>query len=293
MLTKLIGYEMKAFGRIILPLYAATIGMALIMGLGVRVLDREVYSNILGAVIVMVFTTLILATMVMTGVLCVQRFYSNLLGKEGYLMFSLPVETHQLILSKVLSSLIWTLLGGVAGICTVAAWGLTAIPVQKFVTFFREDADLCGDGNRPSVVITPHSRQHSGLFRDRYCQEYHCQTAGTDWIIYRLDKLLYREYRGDRRDDGTGAGVCYNQHDHLDRHLQCGNLVFSGQKAQPGIGPGIRKNEELSFGQAGLCSCASGSCTIRRRVFCNTGRVTRYLFFIAQDSRESLAFFLF
>lgn len=138
MLTKLIGYEMKAFGRIILPLYAATIGMALIMGLGVRVLDREVYSNILGAVIVMVFTTLILATMVMTGVLCVQRFYSNLLGKEGYLMFSLPVETHQLILSKVLSSLIWTLLGGVAGICTVAAWGLTAIPVQKFVTFFRE-----------------------------------------------------------------------------------------------------------------------------------------------------------
>ena len=32
MLTKLIGYEMKAFGRIILPLYAATIGMAIIMG---------------------------------------------------------------------------------------------------------------------------------------------------------------------------------------------------------------------------------------------------------------------
>ena len=68
MLTKLIGYEMKAFGRIILPLYAATIGMAIIMGVGIRVLDEDLYSNLLGAVIIMIFVSLIIATMVMTGV---------------------------------------------------------------------------------------------------------------------------------------------------------------------------------------------------------------------------------
>ena len=138
MLTKLIGYEMKAFGRIILPLYAATIGMAIIMGVGIRVLDEDLYSNLLGAVIIMIFVSLIIATMVMTGVLCVQRFYRNLLGNEGYLMFSLPVGTHQLILAKVLSSLIWTLLGGVAGVCTVAVMGLMAIPLQDTVRLFKE-----------------------------------------------------------------------------------------------------------------------------------------------------------
>lgn len=137
MLTKLIGYEMKAFGRIILPLYAATIGVALIMGLSFRFMKDNVYSNLWGTVILMIFTTLILATMVMTGVLCVQRFYRNLLGNEGYLMFSLPVATHQLILAKVLGSLIWALLGGVAGICIVLAMGLTAVPLSDLSDMFR------------------------------------------------------------------------------------------------------------------------------------------------------------
>lgn len=137
MLTKLIGYEMKAFGRIILPLYAATIGMAIIMGLGIRVMDEEMYTNLLGAVIIMIFTSLIIATTVMTGILCVQRFYKNLLGNEGYLMFSLPVGTHQLIISKVLASLIWALLGGAAGVCTVAVMGFMIVPLQDTIDFFK------------------------------------------------------------------------------------------------------------------------------------------------------------
>lgn len=137
MLTRLIGYEMKAFGRIILPLYAATIGAALIMGLGIRLQDQDVFSSILGAVIIMIFVTLILATMVMTGVLCVQRFYRNLLGNEGYLMFSLPVGTHQLILAKALGSLIWAILGGVAGACTMLAVCLTAIPMHELTGLFK------------------------------------------------------------------------------------------------------------------------------------------------------------
>jgi hypothetical protein len=134
MLMKLIGYEMKAFGRIILPLYAATIGMALIIGLGIRLQDQDVFSSLLGVVIIMIFISLIFATMVMTGVLCVQRFYRNLLGNEGYLMFSLPVGTHQLILAKALGSLIWALLGGIAGVCTMLAVCLTAIPMYELTS---------------------------------------------------------------------------------------------------------------------------------------------------------------
>ena len=61
MLTKLIGYEMKAFGRIILPLYAATIGMSFLIGLGVRFLPEEMYSNWFGGIILSIFIVLIIA----------------------------------------------------------------------------------------------------------------------------------------------------------------------------------------------------------------------------------------
>lgn len=138
MLTKLIGYEMKAFGRIILPLYGATIGMAIIMGAGIRLRDENLFNSLLGAAIIMIFVSLVIATMVMTGILCVQRFYRNLLGNEGYMMFSLPVETHTLILAKVLSSLIWAILGGAAGMITVVVMGLMAIPMQDTIRFFKE-----------------------------------------------------------------------------------------------------------------------------------------------------------
>lgn len=142
MLTRLIKYEMKAFGRIILPLYAATIGMAFLIGLGIRFLPEEMYSNWIGEIVIMIFATLIIATMVMTGVLCVQRFYQNLLGSEGYLMFSLPAGTHQLILSKALGSLIWSILGGVAALATVAVMGLAAVPLSRTLQAFREFVEM-------------------------------------------------------------------------------------------------------------------------------------------------------
>lgn len=138
MLGKLIGYEMRAFGRIILPLYAATIGMALLIGLGVRFLPEDLYSNMFGGIVLMIFVSLIITTMAMTGILCVQRFYQNLLANEGYLMFSLPVGTHQLILSKVLGSIIWTLLGGVAAFCTVLSMELAAVPMKDTVDLIRK-----------------------------------------------------------------------------------------------------------------------------------------------------------
>ena len=138
MLTKLIGYEMKAFGRIILPLYAATIGLSFLIGLGIRFLPEEAYANWFGGLVITAFSILIIATMVMTAVLCVQRFYQNLLANEGYLMFSLPVGTHTLILSKALGSLIWALLGCLAGIVTVAVMALGAMPLHEIGRALRD-----------------------------------------------------------------------------------------------------------------------------------------------------------
>lgn len=56
---------------------------------------------------------LIVGICVMSLVIIIQRFYKNLFTDEGYLMFSLPVKTWELVLSKLLVGLLWS------AVCTV------------------------------------------------------------------------------------------------------------------------------------------------------------------------------
>ena len=57
------------------------------------------------------------------GVVCIvtiiQRFTKNLLGREGYLMHTLPVHPEQLVASKLISSMVWVICSGVVGILSV------------------------------------------------------------------------------------------------------------------------------------------------------------------------------
>ena len=48
-------------------------------------------------------------TEVTTVVLMILRFYRNLMTDEGYLMFTLPVSTTELIFSKLIVSIVWFL----------------------------------------------------------------------------------------------------------------------------------------------------------------------------------------
>lgn len=49
----------------------------------------------------------------------IQRFYKNLLGDEGYLMFTLPVKTWQNILSKLIFAVFWTISSGLVTIVSI------------------------------------------------------------------------------------------------------------------------------------------------------------------------------
>ena len=83
MLVKLIDYETKAFGRIMLPLYAAMLVFALFTGLSIRFMPGDFMSGLPGVLIFMLYSFLMMAIIVMTCVLAVTRFYKNLLGLEG------------------------------------------------------------------------------------------------------------------------------------------------------------------------------------------------------------------
>ena len=95
MLSKLLKYEFRATGRIMLPVYALLLvscGGCTLFG---SLLGRYPESTVL-SVVQTVFATLFGVTtfgmLLLTLVLMVYRFYKNLMTDEGYLMFTLPVS---------------------------------------------------------------------------------------------------------------------------------------------------------------------------------------------------------
>lgn len=109
MLGKLTKYEFKATCRFFLPLYGALLLLAAMARLSQWIITYneigllQYFSNIFTLVYVLV----VVAIFALTLIVMIQRFYKNLLGDEGYLMFTLPVKSWQLITSKLLTSLVW------------------------------------------------------------------------------------------------------------------------------------------------------------------------------------------
>ena len=117
MLAKLLKNEIKATARIFIPLYGAllilTIFTKLVLAFGAPDFfsDNVSTSPFMEVVLGISFTLYFIAVValsVMTLVMIIQRFYKNLFTDEGYLMFSLPVKTWELVLSKLLVGLLWS-----------------------------------------------------------------------------------------------------------------------------------------------------------------------------------------
>lgn len=112
MLGKLLKYELKSTSRMMGVLYLAVLVVAAVVGFIARgMILGATQGNAIAVVISgLIYALLIMALMIVTVVMILQRFYKNLLKGEGYLMHTLPVPTWMLVASKVISSLIWILL---------------------------------------------------------------------------------------------------------------------------------------------------------------------------------------
>ena len=110
MLGRLIRHEFRATGRIMLPLLAAELILAVLAGFSVRGLARMEDMSFLRSMYVMtliVFGLGMFAIAVVAFVLMIQRFYRSLLRDEGYLSMTLPVTVDAQIWAKLLSSFVW------------------------------------------------------------------------------------------------------------------------------------------------------------------------------------------
>lgn len=123
MLGKLLKYELKATARLFIPLYLTIIIVAALNMLFLNVPDAGEeslsFNNFIMGISMFVYVTLIVGMVLMTLIVLIQRFYKNLLGDEGYLMFTLPVQSWSHIFSKLAVSMLWSVVSGIVAICSV------------------------------------------------------------------------------------------------------------------------------------------------------------------------------
>ncbi|NLA86496.1 MAG: hypothetical protein GX847_04275 [Clostridiales bacterium] len=109
MLGKLLKHEFRATGRIMGPMYLVLLALSVGANLSVRIFDssESTLLDILGGLIMVAFGISIVAILVMSFVLMINRFRTNLMSDEGYMMFTLPVSVHELVWSKIIVSTVW------------------------------------------------------------------------------------------------------------------------------------------------------------------------------------------
>ena len=111
MLGKLLKHEFRATGRIMLPVLGVLVILTLLFNLSVRFIETtdSTLLRVLFILIIIAFVAGIIAAEIIALVLMINRFYKNLLGEEGYLMHTLPVNVHELVWSKIIVSFVWFL----------------------------------------------------------------------------------------------------------------------------------------------------------------------------------------
>lgn len=125
MLGKLIKYEFKGSGRLLIPLYGLITVLALITRIfnGISIYEFSTLGQIAMGIVVFVYGLTIMAVMLTTIFLIIQRFASTVYGAEGYLTHTLPVKSRDIIISKIISAIVWTILSGIISFISIVIIG--------------------------------------------------------------------------------------------------------------------------------------------------------------------------
>ena len=113
MLGKLMKYEWKATWKLLLSANLVTVVMTILAWIMVNVVESSSDFDMVDFVSVMVIFTYVIgmfAVTVGTSIYLIYRFYTSTYGDQGYLLHTLPVDTHHIIIAKVLVSVIWLLI---------------------------------------------------------------------------------------------------------------------------------------------------------------------------------------
>lgn len=125
MLLKLMKYEFRSIARTLTPLYLATLAVSLLAGvMGMGFVNNIMsYNSLLGGLpymlVNLIYFGLMVALFACTLIIVIQRFYKGLLSDEGYLMFTLPVRSWELITAKGVVAVVMSFLTGLVAMISI------------------------------------------------------------------------------------------------------------------------------------------------------------------------------
>lgn len=114
MLGHLLKYDIRWTGRRMLPLYGLIIAVTAAM----RIMDLIKVGGPVSTLLQIGYVVLVTAIFVMTLVV-IDRGIKNLLGDQGYLFLTLPVNTSTHRWSKIINGLLWVILSMITGFITI------------------------------------------------------------------------------------------------------------------------------------------------------------------------------
>ena len=132
-MLKLLKYEFRATGRVFLPFFGALIVISVINRILGAIFDGSGAPYVIGMVIAVM---LMVAVFVVAYVLMIQRFSKNLIGDEGYLMFTLPVSVDAIIFSKMIVSAVWFILNALIVVISIMIMAL--VDIGRVWPFIRD-----------------------------------------------------------------------------------------------------------------------------------------------------------
>lgn len=137
MFVKLLKHEWRA-NRGLIGLLCAVIGGSGLLSGGI--MRYTLWSGLMGNNAAVAIYTFVLSAVLIAGIVCcvlptyllVYRFYQSRFTDRGYLMLTLPVTTHQHLLSSIACSVVGILLTTVTAVVSFAAG------IAFFLSMFRE-----------------------------------------------------------------------------------------------------------------------------------------------------------
>lgn len=139
MLRKLLKHEFRATGRIMLPMYLIMLIISVLGNFAVRIMDnsKNTYLKILPVIIIVAFVVMVIGLVIMSIYMTINRFSKNLMGDEGYIMFTLPVSVHKHIISKIIVSVVWFVATFLVLALACVLIAFRAEFIQNIVKFFK------------------------------------------------------------------------------------------------------------------------------------------------------------
>lgn len=150
MLGKTIKYEFSATGRYFGPMFAVLVLMSIITRLFYTGSSSFALPQ---AIIILVMVMAFTAVWVMTVAIILRRFWVNLLGREGYLMNTLPVSIWAHVFAKLLVAAVWVILAAIISIAAI----LLAVSAVDFIhdiqwrELFEEFEKMCSEAKARGI----------------------------------------------------------------------------------------------------------------------------------------------